>query len=125
MILERINEALSSEKSFFSDFKIAASLGLSFLINIIHWLFLLSKIKIGSDKILLHYNVVYGPDFVEKSYYILVIPLLAFLSLILNIILSRFFYRREKMAAYFLNIASVAVQVVFLVATITLILANE
>lgn len=125
MILERINAGLASEKSFISDFKNYASLGLSFLINIIHWLFLLSKIKIGSDKILLHYNVVYGSDFVGKSYYILMIPLLAFFSLILNAVLSRFFYGKEKMAAYFLNIASVVVQVIFLVATVTLILANE
>lgn len=125
MILERINQLIESEKSFISDFKISASLGLSFLINIIHWLFLLSKIKIGTDKILLHYNVVYGADFVEKSYYLLMIPSLAFLSLVINLILGRYFYRKEKMAAYFLNFSSIVVQVVFLIATVIIVLANE
>jgi len=125
MFLTKLNEVLASKKSFVSDRINFASLSTASLLNIIHWVILYSKIKPSQSNLLLHYNVVYGADVIGKSIYLYWIPLLALILLILNTTLAIAIYQREKLAAYFINVASVAVQVVFLVASIVLILIND
>jgi hypothetical protein len=125
MFAVKLNEVLSSKKSFISDRINFLAIGVAGLLNIIHWVLLYIKIKPGESNILLHYNVVYGPDFIQSSTYLYWIPLLALILLITNIIASAIFYKKEKLASYFINIASIPMQLVFLVATIVLILVNE
>lgn len=124
MFLTKLKEVLASKRSFLSDRINVFSLGLSGLLNIIHWVILYIKIKPGNVNVLLHYNVVYGPDFVERSLYLYWIPLLALILLIINAIAAFVFYKKEKLAAHFIAIASIAVQLVFFVATINLIFIN-
>ena len=124
MFVAKLNEVLSSKRSFISDRMNSYSLGIAGLLNIIHWVVLYIKIRPGKNNILLHYNVVYGPDLVEKSFYLYWIPLLALILLAVNILVAANFYKKEKLASYFLNIASIAVQVVFFVATVILIVVN-
>jgi len=121
----KLNEVLASKKSFVSDRINFGSLGIAALLNIIHWLILYSKIKPTQSNLLLHYNVIFGADMIGKSIYLYWIPLLALIVLIFNISLSVNFYKKEKLASYFINVASVPVQIVFLVATIVLILIND
>jgi len=45
--------------------------------------------------------------------------------LIINLVIASAFYKKEKLAAYFLNIATIPVQLVFFAATIILIIINE
>jgi hypothetical protein len=124
MFVAKLNEVLSSKSSFLADRINAISLGVAGLLNIIHWGLLFIKIKPDKNNILLHYNVVYGPDLVEKSLYLYWIPLLALVLLIVNVIVAANFYKKEKLASHFLSIASIAVQVVFLIASIILIAVN-
>ena len=123
--MTKLNEVLASKKSFVSDRINFGSLGIAALLNIIHWLILYSKIKPTQSNLLLHYNVIFGADMIGKSIYLYWIPLLALIVLIFNISLSVNFYKKEKLASYFINVASVPVQIVFLVATIVLILIND
>lgn len=125
MFVAKLNEVLTSKKSFIADPINYTSLGIAGLLNIIHWLILFSKIKPSKTQILLHYNVVYGPDFIQKSIYIYWIPLLALILLLINVSVASVFYKKEKLASYFLNISSVAVQLIFLVASIVLIIVNN
>lgn len=125
MFVAKLNEVLASQRSYVRDPKNFISLGIALLLNIIHWTVLYIKIKPGQNSILLHYNVLYGPDFVEKSLYIYWIPLLALMLFLVNLLCSVFFYRKEKLASYFLNYATIAVQVVFFVASIIIIIVNE
>lgn len=125
MFLDRLNEVLASEKSFISDRLNAAPLGSALLINIIHWTILLIKIKLTSGNIVLHYNVIYGADFVDRGTMIYVIPALALVLFLLNLFLSVFYYKREKLAAYFLNFATIIIQLIFIIASINLIRINE
>jgi hypothetical protein len=125
MFVAKLNEVLASKKSFIDDRINSLSLGVAGLLNIIHWAILYIKIKPNKNSILLHYNVVYGPDFVDKSLYAYWVPLLALILLIINVLVSANVYKKEKLAAHFINIASVPVQIVFFVATIILIVANE
>jgi hypothetical protein len=125
MFLLKLNEVLASRRSFVSDRMNSLGLGIALLINIIHWLILYIKIKPGNSDILLHYNVVYGADFIGDSIYLYWIPLLALIMLLTNLVAAIYFYKKEKLAAYFISISSVAVQIVFLVASLILIIVND
>ena len=125
MFWPKINEVLASRKSFISDRLNYLSLGASLLINIIHWVILFFKIKPGDDSILLHYNIIYGADYVDQSKYIYLIPATALVMLIVNIIFSVYVFRREKIASYFINFVSIPVQLIFITASIVLINVNE
>ncbi|MGE5392652.1 MAG: hypothetical protein ACM3NH_02815 [Candidatus Saccharibacteria bacterium] len=82
------------------------------------------KIRPGEVSLLLHYNVVYGPDLVDKGYYVYFIPAIALGALAVNSGLAVFFYSREKLAARFLSILSVVVQLIFIAASAALIVVN-
>ncbi len=125
MFVAKLNEVLASKKSFISDPINSRSLVGAGLLNIIHWILLLIKIKPSSTNILLHYNVVYGSDLISKSWYVYWIPLLALILLLLNFFVSSLFYKKEKLASYFLSMATIAVQLIFLSASIILIIAND
>lgn len=125
MILKKLNEALTSRKSFIQDRVNFSSVGFALLINIIHWVVLLIKIAPGSNSILLHYNVVYGSDFVEKSMFIYLIPTTALCLFFVNVILGAYFFNKEKALTYFLIFSNIAVQLVFFVASVVLIIANQ
>ena len=128
MFLANLNEALTSKnnwKSFVSDRLIFFSLSVSSLINIIQWVMIYIKIRPGNSNILLHYNIIYGTDLVDRGIYAYMIPGLALLFLLLNAGVSFFFYQKEKLSSYFLSMANLPVQLIFLVASIVIILAND
>jgi hypothetical protein len=128
MFLAKLNEALSSKntwKSFVSDRLNFFSLGISLLINIIQWALIFIKIRPSGQNILLHYNIIYGTDLVDKDIYAYFIPGIALIFLLVNLLAAYYIYNREKLASYFLNMANLPVQVIFLVATFVLIFAND
>jgi hypothetical protein len=128
MFLAKLNEVLASKttwKSFVSDRLVFFSLGVSALINIIQWAIIYIKIRPGSSNILLHYNVIYGTDLVDKGTYAYLIPGIALAFLAINILAAFFLYQREKLASYFLSMSNLPVQLVFFIAAIVLIQAND
>ncbi|OGE80287.1 MAG: hypothetical protein A2660_01125 [Candidatus Doudnabacteria bacterium RIFCSPHIGHO2_01_FULL_45_18] len=125
MFTTKLNEVLASKKSYIADSWNFVSLGTSGLLNIIHWTILAIKIRPGQTRVLLHYNVVTGSDLVQQSLYLYWIPLLALILLLLNVVVASIIYKKEKLAAHFINIATIPIQLIFLAATIILILANE
>lgn len=128
MFLSKLNEALTSKNSwrnFVSDRLNFFSLSIALLINIIQWALIFIKIRPSGQNILLHYNVVYGTDLVDKDIYAYLIPSIALVFLVINFLASYYIFRREKLASYFLNIANIPVQLIFFIATIVLIFAND
>jgi hypothetical protein len=128
MFLAKLNEALASKnswKSFVSDRLNFFSFGIALLINIIQWVIIYIKIKPTGQNILLHYNIVYGTDLVDKDIYAYMIPGVALIFLVANFLVANFLYQREKLASYFLNVANIPVQLIFLIGTVVLILAND
>lgn len=128
MFLAKLNEVLTSKntwKSFVSDRLIFFSLGVSALLNIIQWALIYIKIRPGNANILLHYNVIYGTDLVDKGIYAYLVPGIALAFLIINILAGYFIYQKEKLASYFLSMSNLSVQGIFLVAAIVLALAND
>jgi hypothetical protein len=113
------------QKRFIFDPLIMYGFGSALLINIIHWALVYFKLGRTQGTILLHYNIIYGTDFVDHAAFAYLIPLTASVLLIINIILASYFYRKEKLAAYFLNFGNLPIQLIFLAASITLVLINE
>ena len=124
MLTAKLNQVQTNRKTFIADPYNFVGLGIALLINIIHWLILYFKIKFSSGTILIHYNIIYGPDFVEKASFAYYIPLTAFLILVVNGLMSMYFYRKEKLASYFLNFANTAIQLIFFAASLIVIYIN-
>lgn len=125
MLREKLNQVLVAKKPFISDPINFVSIGISVLLNVLHLGILYAKIKPSSAQVLLHYNVVYGLTYVEKSFYVYWIPLLALLLFIANLIFAVQLYQKEKLASYFLVISSIVLQMIFFAASLALIVANE
>lgn len=128
MFLSRLNEVLASKnnwKTFVSDRLNFFSLGLALLINIIQWAFIYFKLKPSGQNVLLHFNVIYGTDLVDKDYYIYLIPGIALACLLANLIISYVMFQKEKLASYFLNISTIPIQIIFFVAGLILVFANN
>lgn len=128
MFLDKLNEVLASKNSwrtFVSDRLVFFSLAASLLINIIQWVMIYIKIKPGGQNILLHYNIILGTDLVDRGIYAYLVPGLALLFLIVNVLIANYIFQKEKLAGYFLAVANLPVQAIFLVASIVLILANN
>ncbi|MBI2355680.1 MAG: hypothetical protein HYV13_00555 [Candidatus Doudnabacteria bacterium] len=124
MLLDKLNQLLASKRPFISEPFNLVPIALALLFNIIHWVILASKVKISSSSIVLHYNVIYGADLIDKAYAIYIIPAAALLILIINFLLANYFFKREKLAAFFINFSTVIVQLIFLIASINLIRIN-
>lgn len=125
MFLDKLNEVLSSKKPFISEPFNFGPIGFALIINIIHWAILASKIKFGSNNIVLHYNVVYGADLIDSAQMIYVIPAVALVILAINLALANYFFKRERLAAFFINFSTIIVQLIFLAGSLSLIRLNE
>lgn len=124
MFIAKLNEITDGRKVFYSDSLNYASLGLALLMNIIHVAFIYFKLGFSNATIIIHYNVVYGQDLVQKEKFVYIIPATALFFFILNVILANYFYRKEKLASYFLNFSNLAVQLIFFVASIIIVKIN-
>ncbi len=124
MLREKLNQVLASRKPFASDSMNRAGFALALLVNIIHWLALYFKLNSGGANILLHYNVVYGPESIGPAVYAYNLPAVGLLLLVINLLVASSFYKKEKLPAYFLGFATLAIQLIFLAAGLVLIVIN-
>ncbi|MBX4205105.1 MAG: hypothetical protein KW788_02880 [Candidatus Doudnabacteria bacterium] len=125
MFTAKLSSLELRQKRYIFDPYNATSIGLSLLINIIHWALLYFKLGRSAGTIILHFNFIYGADFVDKAKYIYLVPGIALILLAADLILANYFYKKEKLAAYFLNFSSLVIQIIFLTASIAIILVNE
>jgi hypothetical protein len=124
MLTDKIKAAISAKTPFRADRLNTVPIVIALLINIIHWLVILINIRPSSQKILLHFNVISGPDLVAQSFFVYFIPSAALVFLALNFYLARQFYGKEKLSAYFLNFFTIPIQLIFFTATIILVISN-
>jgi len=96
----------------------------SVLINLIIWLILFFKIAPQTAPVVLHYNIYFGIDLIDQWYKIYFIPSLGLLFIALNLIIGQAIYKQEKLATYFLSSVSLFSQVLLLIASICIMLAQ-
>jgi hypothetical protein len=125
MLRDKINEAITSRKPFSEDLSNRWGFGVALVVNIIQWVILYFKVGTTSSSLLLSYNVIFGSKLIAPGFYVYWLPFISLAFLIFNLIVASSFYKREKLPSYFLAFASIAVQLVFLVAVIVLITINE
>lgn len=96
----------------------------SAILNIILWFIVAGKFGFSADKVALHFNVVYGIDFLGSARQIYQIPLAGLVIGLVNFFLSVKIYAREKLFSYILSLAGLAVQILLLVAVLVLAILN-
>lgn len=96
----------------------------SVLINLIIWLLLFFKITPQEAPIVLHYNIYFGIDFIDQWYKIYFIPSVGLLFIVLNLVIGQAVYKQEKLATYFLSSASLFTQVLLVIASVCIVLAQ-
>lgn len=91
-------------------------------LNILLWIIVLGKFHAGSNAGPLHFNVVYGIDFVGPERQLYEIPAAGAVIILINYFLGRQFYEKEKLMSYFLSLASLLVQIVLAAGIASLLL---
>jgi len=124
MLREKLNQVLAARRPFASDSFSRAGFFSAALVNIIHWLILYFKLNSSGANILLHYNVIYGPESIGPALYAYNLPAVGLLILLVNLLVASSFYKKEKLPAYFLGFATLAIQLIFLVAGLVLVVIN-
>src|SRR3989344_3238342 len=104
------------------SFRIFIPIVLGLLFIFVLWVVTIGKFGYSQDPIPLHFNIVYGIDYIGASFNIYQIPLFGLIILLLNFWLARILNRREKLLSYFLLIAGYLTNAIILVAGIALVI---
>lgn len=99
-------------------------ISLSILINISTWVWLFWFIRPQDDQIFLHYNILFGVDYVGEWWKIVYAPTSGLVIFLVNIILGWIFFSKDKFASYLLNAISVFCQVLILMAASVIVFLN-
>ena len=113
-----------SSAGYVSDQLILVSLCLGLLVNIILWIVLAGKFGWQNRSIPLHFNAVYGIDFVAKSRWVYQLPGAGLVIFCVNLVLSHATFQHERIFSYFLTWTAAFVQVFLLAAGVALVLSN-
>ena len=109
---------------FWTDPVIFFSLFFAILVNAGLWVALFWTVMPTDLPIILHYNVYFGVDAIGGWKSLFFMPTLAAVLLFLNAVLSRYFYYKEKMAAYLFAGAALVLQILMAVGVISAIIIN-
>ncbi len=123
------NEIKEKFKRFFwhgywTDPTIFFSLVLAILSNLGMWLAIWQLVEPTNRPMILHYNVYFGVDAIGDWKNIFLMPALALMTLLVNTILSRFFYYKERLIAYLFAGMAFLVQLLMAVGLGGVILIN-
>ena len=99
-------------------------LPLGLLLNLASWVWLLSQIKPQTDPIFLHYNILFGVDYIGDWWKVLYLPIAGLFIYLINTILSWVLFGKDKFAAQLLNFVSIFCQVFVLIAAALLVFLN-
>ncbi len=96
----------------------------SLVINAATWIWLLWNIRPQEQLIFLHYNILFGVDFLGAWWQVLTIPLAGLFILLINAFLGWMLYTKDSFVALLLNVTAVLVQVLSFVAAALLVFLN-
>jgi hypothetical protein len=111
-------------KLYFKHLPHLIILPLSLALNLVNWVWLLWKIRPQVDPIFLHYNILFGVDYVGEWWRILFLPLAGLLIFLINGTIAWIIFSKNKFAAELLNFAALLCQIFLLVAGALLVFLN-
>ena len=85
---------------------------------------LLIQIPNNNEQVFLHYNILFGVDRIGSWGQIFYLPLIALLFFLINFVFAWFFYSKDKMISYFLNICTLIINIFIFIASILLVFIN-
>ena len=102
--------------SFWKDRLIMNLTVLSLLLNISLWIYFFQNKKESDYPIILHYNLIFGVDYLGDYEKIYLISFIGLILILFNSVLGCILYNKEKLASYFLVFNTLVVQIFLIVA---------
>ncbi|MBW6440763.1 hypothetical protein K0B03_01890 [Patescibacteria group bacterium] len=100
-------------------------IALSSILNIFLWIIFLQNKKEGNYPVILHYNMIFGVDYLDQYQKIYNISAMGLIILLFNLILGYYLYQKEKLATYLLVFSAFVVQIFLLFAGFLIIIINS
>jgi hypothetical protein len=116
--------ALYPIKLYFKNLPILFFGVVSLFVNVFIWIWLLWQIGPSPDPIFLHYNILFGVDYIGEWWRVLFLPIFGLLILLVNFLLGWLLFGRDKLLAYLLNAGALFCQLFLLVAACLLVFLN-
>jgi len=113
-----------SPRLYFKDKRIFVPIIGVFLAQIFSWWYILSNIRPSSDQFFLHYNITFGVDLAGEWWKILYLPLSGILVLLINVILSFYFYNAEKFLSGLLILLALLFNIFLVIAVFLIVNLN-
>lgn len=99
-------------------------LSLAVLANIFTWFWIIFRIKPQEDLIFLHYNILFGVDYIGEWWRVFYIPTIGLLILFVNFVIGWVLFSKDKFISVILNAVSVVSGVFLLVIAALLVFLN-
>jgi len=109
---------------FFRQVPILVLFGLSLLANLATWAWLLWFIEPSEEPMYLHYNVLFGVDYIGDWWRVFLLPVVGVSILIINTLLGWFLASRDLVVAYILQVTSAFAQFLLLLMAILIVRIN-
>ncbi len=97
---------------------------LALLINISTWAWLLLQIKPQDETIFLHYNILFGVDYIGAWWKVLYLPVLGLFIFLVNTIFGWVMFPKDKFSAQVLNFVNLVCQIFIFIAAALLVFLN-
>jgi len=109
---------------FWTDPVIFFTIILAMLANVGLWVVLSLTVAPTDAPIILHYNIYFGIDVLGSWKSLFFMPALSAALLFVNLVLSRFFYYKERMVSYLFAGTALVLQLLMAVGAISAIIIN-
>jgi len=111
-------------KLYFKKLSTGGFFAAGLAMNVFVWLWLWSHIPAGVNGLFLHYNILFGVDFIGSSWQMYMVPLSGLIILIINLFLGWVVYKKEHFAAQLLNFSAAFLQIFLIIEAYLLVLLN-
>lgn len=100
------------------------TIGISLALQLAIWIWLLWNIRSQEENIFLHYNVLFGVDYIGEWWRVYAVPVTGFVIFVANFMVGWVFFRKDKFVSELLNTASAICQIFLLIAAALLVFLN-
>lgn len=111
-------------KLYFKHWPTLLCSGVSLFLNIVIWVWLLIEIRPQTEPVFLHYNILFGVDYVGEWWQVLYLPISGLVIIIVNAVMGWLLFSRDKFLAQILNGISLFCQLFLLIAAALLVFLN-
>ena len=115
---------INSVKIYFRNRYNLLILILALLGNLFCWLWLGLKINAKLDIVFLHYNILFGVDYIDSWGKVFYLPLLGLALIVINTFLAWWLWSKDKLISIILHSITILCQLFLIIAAILLVYLN-